>query len=194
MNSAPYTIVDLQQGTPAWLEWRNQGIGASDAPAIMGENPWKSASQLLQEKCEAKEISSNATMDRGTELEPEARRHYESRVGIQVVPSCLQSVRLEWLRASVDGLAIDRSAVVEIKCGESVYRNSSASRKVPDYYLGQLQHILAVTNLQSIDFWCYLPNRPEVHLHVARDDSYIERLLNAEHLFWQQVVKKRKKV
>ena|SRR6266849_6129601 len=191
MNNASYVIVNLQQGTAGWSEWRSQGIGSSDAPAIMGENPWKSASQLLQEKCGAKETTSSAAMDRGTELEPEARRHYEIKVGVQVVPACLQSVRFEWLRASVDGLAADGSAVVEIKCGETVYRNSSESRKVPDYYFGQLQHILAVTNLPSIDFWCYLPNSPEVHLQVPRDDSYIERLLVAEHLFWQQVMKKR---
>ena len=194
MNNAPYKIVDLQQGTPAWLEWRSQGIGSSDAPAIMGENPWKSPRQLLQEKCSVSENISNAAMDLGTELEPEARRHYVIKVGVQVVPACLQSVRFEWLRASVDGLAIDGSAVVEIKCGESVYRNSSASRKVPQYYFGQLQHILAVTNLQSIDFWCYLPNRPEVHLHVARDNGYIERLLDTERLFWQQLAEKRPKV
>ena len=157
----------------------------------MGENPWKSASQLLQEKCGVKNSGSNAAMDRGSELEPEARRLYEARVGIPVFPMCLQSIKLEWLRASVDGLAADGNAVVEIKCGESVYRKSSSSRKVPNYYFGQLQHILAVTNLPSIDFWCYLPNRPEVHLHVARDDGYIDRLLKVEHLFWQQVVKKR---
>ena len=191
MNNTSDTIVNLQQGTPAWSEWRSQGIGASDAPAIMGENPWKNATQLLREKCGVKQNGSNAAMDRGTELEPEARTHYEIKFGVQVVPACLQSVRFEWLRASVDGLAADGSAVVEIKCGETVYRNSASSRKVPKYYFGQLQHILAVTCLPSIDFWCYLPNRPEVHFQVPRDDSYIEQLLDAEHLFWQQVVKTR---
>ncbi len=194
MNNVPYTIVDLQQGTPAWLEWRSQGIGASDAPTIMGENPWKNASQLLQEKVGRKKTDSNAAMDRGSMLEPEARRLYETKVGVQFVPVCLQSTEIEWLRASLDGLAIDGSAVVEIKCGESVYRKSSTSRKVPGYYFGQLQHILAVTNLPSIDFWCYLPSRPEVHLSVARDENYISRLIDTERLFWQQVVKARTKV
>lgn len=194
MNNAPYAIVDLQQGTRAWLEWRSQGIGASDAPAIMGENPWKSALRLLQEKCGAKGDGLNDTMARGSALEPEARRRYEIKVGVQIVPACLQSAKFAWLRASVDGLAADGSAVVEIKCGESVYRKSSISREVPNYYFGQLQHILAVTNLPSIDFWCYLPNRPEVHLRVVRDDNYISRLLEAEHRFWQRVVKNRMKV
>ena len=46
-----YIKVSIQQGTKEWLEWRSQGIGASDAPAIMGENPWKRPETLLQEKC-----------------------------------------------------------------------------------------------------------------------------------------------
>ena len=51
MPGINYTIVNLRQNTPKWLEWRGQGIGASDAPAVMGENPWKSADYLLKEKC-----------------------------------------------------------------------------------------------------------------------------------------------
>lgn len=187
VNLKQYTIVNVQQGTREWHEWRRRGIGASDAPAIMGENPWKSAEYLLQEKCAGKRSGCNAAMARGMELEPVARGRYEARIGISVVPACLQSMQYEWLRASVDGLATDGGTVVEIKCGESVYRKASATRKVPDYYYGQLQHILAVTNLRSIDFFCYWPKRPEVHLHVKRDDSYITRLLEAEYKFWQKM-------
>ena len=187
-----YTIVNLQQGTKEWLEWRSQGIGASDAPTIMGENPWKSAAYLLQEKCGQKTYGPNAEMAKGTALEPEARKRYETKVGIHVVPACLQSVKYEWLRASVDGLATDGSTIVEIKCGKSVYHKTSTSRAVPDYYYGQLQHILSITNFQSVDFYCYWPERPEVHLRIARDDSYIKRLLDAEYLFWQKILKNRK--
>lgn len=189
MSTPAYTIVDFQQGTRAWHAWRGQGIGASDAPAIMGENPWKSPAQVLREKCGGRSYGPNAAMVRGTGLEPEARKSYETRFGINIFPACLQSMHHAWLRASVDGLAVNGSVVVEIKCGESVYRKSAATRKVPDYYFGQLQHILAVTALSAIDFWCYLPARPEVHIRVARDDSYIKRLLDAEHAFWQEVQK-----
>jgi putative phage-type endonuclease len=187
-----YAIVNLRQGTKEWLEWRSQGIGASDAPTIMGENPWKSAAHLLQEKCGGTDTNfKNRDMERGMSLEPEARRHYETKVGIRIVPACLQSVKYEWLRASVDGLATDGSTVVEIKCGESAYRKASISRAVPDYYYGQLQHILAVTNFRWIDFYCYLPEQPEVHLRIPRDDSYIKRLLYAESLFWQKILANR---
>jgi len=192
-SNMSYTIINLQQGTKEWLEWRSQGIGASDAPTIMGENPWKSAAYLLQEKCGGTNTNfKNRDMERGIALEPEARKSYETKVGIRVNPACLQSAKHEWQRASVDGLAADGSAVVEIKCGESVYRKASTSRTVPDYYYGQLQHILAVTHLPSIDFYCYLPGRPEVYLCIPGDDRYIKRLLDAESLFWQKILKNRK--
>ena len=186
-NAQSFTLIDLEQGTPGWLDWRNKGIGASDAPTIMGENPWKRAAELFDEKCGKPKPSSNAAMARGSALEPEARHRFESKIGLPVVPACMQSLKTEWLRASVDGITADASRVVEIKCGDSVYRKTSQSQQVPGYYIGQLQHILAVTNLEAIDFWCYLPNRPEVHLVVPRDDQYIEKLLEAEAAFWMKV-------
>ena len=188
----PYIIVNLQQGDTEWLQWRSHGIGASDAPTIMGENPWKTPKDLLEEKCGWKKVATNSAMARGMALEPEARKSYEATVGFPVVPACLQSEKYDWLRASLDGLAMDRKSAVEIKCGESVYRKASATREVPGYYYGQLQHILAITHLPSIDFYCYLPDRPEVHLTVARNDSYIKRLIDAEKFFWEQILKNRK--
>jgi putative phage-type endonuclease len=183
----PATVVKLTQGTAEWLEWRNKGIGASDAPTIMGENPWKTITELLREKRgRAMRSEGNAAMARGTALEPEARQAYISQTGKWVEPACFQSGAYEWLRASVDGITPELDAVVEIKCGESVYRNTSASGCVPDHYYGQLQHILAVTGLPSIDFWCYLPGRPPVLVPVGRDDGYIGRLLEVEFTFWAQ--------
>lgn len=104
-----------------------------------------------------------------------------------VKPACLQSSRYDWLRASLDGFTVACDAVVEIKCGESVYRRVSQSRSVPDYYYGQLQHILAVTGLESLDFWCFWPGYPELLVSVGRNNAYIERLLNRELEFWNQI-------
>ena len=46
-----FVVVELQQGTSQWLAWRHNGIGSSEALAIMGENRFESASMLLQKKC-----------------------------------------------------------------------------------------------------------------------------------------------
>ncbi len=106
--TAPYTIVNLQQGTAEWLEWRSNGIGASDAPTIMGDNPWKSAARLLSEKLGAADkFAGNAAMTRGTALEPEAKRQYEAISKVFVASICLQSNTHQWLRASLDDLAAE---------------------------------------------------------------------------------------
>ena len=188
MNTLSFTIVELEQGTDEWRAWRHKGIGASDAPTIMGENHFKSAAQLLKEKREpARESFQNEAMARGIQLEPEARRRYIVKTGRDVRPACLQSTRHDWLRASLDGFAINHGSVVEIKCGQSVYRKASQSRSVPGYYYGQMQHILTVTGLDSLDFWCYWPGCSELLLPVERDNAYIERLLNKELEFWRLV-------
>ena len=183
-----YTRITLEQGTDDWLAWRMRGIGASEVPAIMGENPWKTRSAVLAEKCGLTRSDFNsAAMDFGTRTEPEARAHYVATVGFNVEPECVQSTAREWLRASLDGLSADGARVVEIKCGPRVYAKTAKDKLPPKYYVGQLQHILAVTALPGIDFWCYMPGRPPVHVAVERDDAYIARMLVAEAAFWAEV-------
>jgi putative phage-type endonuclease len=188
MSTSHFTIVTLQQGTDAWREWRHRGIGASDASTIMGENRFKFAGQLMQEKRgPVMDFGQNTAMALGTELEPEARRRYMLNTGRDMRPACLQSTRFDWLRASLDGLSVNHDAVVEIKCGQSAYRRASQTGAVPDYYYGQMQHILAVTGLDALDFWCYWPGSPELHITVPRNVEYVERLLNKELEFWNDV-------
>jgi putative phage-type endonuclease len=187
----PYKIVDIEQRTAEWFVWRNQGLGASDATAIMGENPWKSRERLLKEKIAGSTFPGNSATRRGIALEPEARIQYQKYRGFEVRPACLQSKHFDWLRASVDGLAENGNLVVEIKCGDKVFQYSSSTRKVPEYYYGQLQHILAVTGLQKIDYWCYLPERGKVYLCVKRDIRYIAKLMRTEYEFWQELQRRR---
>ena len=188
-NKRGYYILDITQRSSEWLKWRSEGIGASDAPVIMGESPWKTSKSLLKEKIYGESEWRNEKMIRGIELEPKALEMYQKVIGVKMRPVCIQSKIYPWLRASLDGLSYDETRVVEIKCGEGVYRRTYYSRKVPSYYYAQLQHILAITGLPSIDFWCFLPNNPYVHLVVERDNKYIGLLLEAEKEFWDKLCK-----
>jgi len=188
MSSAHFVVVALQQGTDAWREWRHRGIGASEASTVMGENPFRTAADLFRAKCgPVCEFEQDTAMALGLELEPEARRLYIAKTGKQVYPACLQSTRYDWLRASLDGLAVDYDGAVEIKCGKSAYRTTMQTGAVPSYNYGQTQHILAVTGFNSLDFWCYWPDSNPLLITVPRNESYIERLLVMELEFWNQV-------
>lgn len=185
-----FTFVDVEQGSAEWLLWRAAGIGASDTPTIMGQKPWKTPGELMHEKLtpHLRHLPS-AAMRRGTEMEPTARAYYVQKVGCPVTPACVQSTEYPWLRASLDGINVDAQKLVEIKCGESVYRHTMRTRMVPEYYFGQLQHILEVTGFTQMDFWCYLPFKRPIRLSVIRDERYIDRLLRETEEFWTFIAK-----
>ncbi|GAA0273219.1 hypothetical protein GCM10009127_12070 [Alteraurantiacibacter aestuarii] len=190
-QSAPFTIVDLVQGTESWRQWRAGGIGASDAPAIMGENPWKSAKDLLFERrnpeLARRRQTVTSAMTRGVMLEPRARAAYCTIRGVNVRPLCAQSRAHEWMRCSLDGICVDTMQAVEIKCGPAIHARTGRSRTVPRALYGQLQHTMAVTGLLKMDFFCYLPDRPPILFSVPRDASYIERLIEKEAAFWNEL-------
>src|SRR5215470_5420102 len=135
----------LHQNTREWHGWRRGGIGASDAPVIMGETPFKTPRALWSIKTGRKqEAQAGTAAQRGRQLEAFARRVYERRTGIQVEPLCLVHQQFEWMRASLDGLSFDGSTLVEIKCPLNLRDRASAQEgRIPSQYHAQVQHQLA---------------------------------------------------
>jgi putative phage-type endonuclease len=183
----PFITLAFEQSTNEWLSWRRGGIGASDAPVIMGHSPWQKESELLLLKTGQKtEMPANPAMLRGKRLEPLARLAYVNHTGIDVAPMCVQSLTHDWMRASLDGLSVDGGHVVEIKCpGEKDHRVAD-SGLVPEKYYAQLQHILAVTGLAEISYWSFRFDHT-VLLEVKRDNGFIAGLIEKEAAFWARV-------
>lgn len=185
--SRPYEILPLVERTDAWWAWRQGGIGSSDAATIVGIKPAKSAEQLLFEKQHPpKDSGRHFVRAQGAALERAARAHYCDAVGFTVTPTCVQSLARPWQRASLDGLSANGERVVEIKSGLATYHSASARQRPARHHVPQLQHILSVTGLPVIDYWCECPPHRPLRLEVRRDDLYIARLLAAEEVFWQR--------
>ena len=184
-----FKIINFQQGSEAWLKWRHEGIGASNAPTIMGDNRFESAEELLYKKKNKIDEEPNERMKLGIELEPEARRLYIEKTGIKVEPQCVQDIKIPWLIASMDGISNDLKHIIEIKCGQSAYWQARRGI-VPDYYYGQLQHTMMITRLYEIDYWCYWPGERGVLQTVQRDDNYIKLLFKAEQEFQKRLESK----
>ena len=183
---------DLQQGTTAWLAWRRGGIGASDAPVIMGVSPWMDLDTLWLDKTgRHRRGSSNAAMRRGQRLEPVARERYVRATRLPVEPVCLEHGAHRWMRGSLDGLSSDGSVVLEIKCPGEADHGVARRGAVPEKYLPQLQHLLAVSGARVCHYWSYRDGEGAL-VEVAPERRYIRELIERERRFWQHVLDDRR--
>lgn len=185
-------IERLQQNTAEWLRWRLEGIGSSDAPVIMGEGAFKTRRLLWAIKTgRARDFAGNPASRRGHALEGTARNAYERQAGIQMEPLCLVHDKLEWMRASLDGLSFDGSTVLEIKCPLNLRDHNAAQQgRVPSHYYGQLQHQLEVCGAEEAHYWSF-DGRVGRLVRVRPDRDYIKRLVDAEGEFWKRVKENR---
>jgi len=145
-------IINLEQGSEAWLSWRKTVITATDCPAILGSSPWTTAYKCWQRKLGLiASQPSNEAMERGTRLEPLIRERFINRYGVNMTPLVVESSEYDFLGASLDGLSDCGKYILEIKTGGNKLYKMALDKTIPPYYLDQMQHQLLVTGAEK----CY---------------------------------------
>ena len=177
---------ELQQGTVEWLELRKRKIGASDAPVIMEVSPWKTPYQLWQEKLGLKVQQVSQAMRIGSESEEEARKCFESKTNLIMIPTVVFHPANEWMMASLDGMDIDRRYIVEIKRANKEDHKLAIKGKIPDHYMPQVQHQLEVTGLDMAYYFSF-DGHDGVIVEVPRNTKYIKTLVEAELEFYSNI-------
>jgi putative phage-type endonuclease len=173
-----------------WLDWRDEGVGGSDAPAIMGVSPWATYYQKWEEKVLKKRQGDNASKKFGRDTEEASRREYEDLVGLRMPATYIQNTKESWLRASLDGMSLDGKRLLEIKKANKEDHALALQGKIPDKYYPQCQHILKVHgNAEAIDYFSSpADGSPGKIVEIARNDHYIDQeLYPKETQFWDQV-------
>jgi putative phage-type endonuclease len=179
-----YAIEALEQGSPEWLNWRRGVIGASDAPTIMGENPWGSAKYLMKDKLGLNPpFHGNAATRDGQYHESFARKALIKEAKFNLIPLVVQDDKIPHIAASLDAISEDYKHLFEIKCGPKAYQYVAENTRVPRYYYGQLQHMLMVLDLPVIYLTVYRPDEKMLTLQVPFDAQYIKTLKTKERDF-----------
>lgn len=139
---------------------------------------------LVAERITGQPVESyrNAAMERGIELEAEARDAYSFQAGVAVEEvGFVVCGQLPNTGCSPDGL-VGVDGLVEIKCPSAMGKHLDAllTGAHADEYRWQLQHQLMVTRREWVDAASYDPRWPE-HLQLAvrrvyRDDAAIKEL------------------
>lgn len=196
-----------------WLKARLRGIGASEASAVIGCNPYMSNTDLWKIKTRRKvapDISSNAHVAYGHAAEAPIRElfaldypEYEVLYGGQF--DMVHNVDYPWLFATLDGRLIEkatgRKGILEIKTTEIL--RSMAREKwrdgVPQNYYCQLCHQLLATGFDFAVLHAQLKREWDGEIKTTRQTYFIERdevrddldyLLGEEIKFWTEYVQK----
>jgi len=179
--------LNMEQGSAEWLKWRKTVITATDCPAILGSSPWQTPYKCWQRKLGlVDEQPSNAAMDRGRKLEPEARALFIQECGIHFEPACVESDQIEILGASLDGINAAGNLILEIKCGGENLHNQAQHGIIPDYYLDQMQHQLLVTGAEKCYYYSY-NGKSGTCIEVLPDPNFAPRFLPIARAFWKSV-------
>ncbi|MDX1532827.1 MAG: YqaJ viral recombinase family protein [Nitrosopumilaceae archaeon] len=178
----------IEQGTKEWLRLRKNYIGASDAPIIMGESPYKTPYQLWEEKLNlVKDKESNPAMRRGNFLEPIARQAYIDYTGNEVFPMLAFHESIDFMMASLDGITMDYQLPVEIKCPNEEDHQLAKKGQIPTKYYAQIQHQIAVVNCDSAHYFSFRDDDIAL-VEVERNDDYITKMCIKETEFWKGLV------
>ena len=174
-----------------WLVLRRKGIGGSDAAAILGLNPWKTSMDVWLEKTgefSADDEPDNEKMYWGNMLEDIVAREFMTRTGLKVRRrnAILQHRKHHFMIANVDRLVIGHKAGLECKTAGQ-YSADDWAMGVPDYYIPQVQHYMAVTGYKAWYVAVLIGGQEFKYYKIARDNYFIRQLIEAETEFWNLV-------
>jgi len=178
-----------------WLRWRSKGIGGSDAGVIAGVNKWKSPVELYLEKIgEGIPPEAGESAYWGTVLEDVVAKEFETRHGfrVQKVNEMLQHKEHPFMIGNIDRLILssakhDKPGILECKTTSVFNKDAWEDDNIPDSYLIQVQHYLAVTGYEYAYIAVLIGGQRYMDKFIPRDDELIEILIKKEQEFWNCV-------
>lgn len=192
----------------AWLLWRHQGIGSSDAAAVHDlKDAFKTRLQLVEEKIkdEPPAEETNFILDKGNRLEPIARRHFQSQyffdtgIDLKFDPQTFEYSELNFMRASLDGFAehfnlndarTERIGI-EIKyLGKEPFAAIDKG-EVPRKYWIQMQHQMLVAGLDYMFFVGCVDDKGIAYTLVKPDPEFMKLHIQECANVWRMVLDKK---
>lgn len=170
-------ILQLTQNTQEWHQHRATARNASDASAMMACSPYKTRAQLLQERATGikpdVDAATQARFDRGHEIEAQARAIAEAMLGQELFPVIGMSDD-GYLSASLDGITMDESTIVEIKSWNESKAADVRDGRVPDADRWQVVQQLVVSGADACMFIVTDGTRDKwewLTVHLAPEDE-----------------------
>lgn len=181
-------LKEIYNGDPS--QNREQFIGGSDAGAVLGLNPWKSAYTLFCEKTGkiSAEVPDNDALRAGRDLEEYVARRFCEETGKKVKRDNYTYYPKEFpfMRGHIDRRVYGENAILECKTAGGHQRKAYEAGEFPKHYYIQCLHYMAVTGAKRtyLAVFCF----PHFYMFTFdRDEEEIKALISREAAFWNMV-------
>lgn len=177
-----------------WLRYRKQGIGGSDAGAICGLNPYRTAMQVYQDKVtDFTETIDNEAMRQGREFEEYVARRFMEESGKKVrrANAMFCSEEYPFMLADVDRMVVGENAGLECKTASPYMADKWKDGKIPLSYEIQCHHYMSVCHADAWYIAVLIYGREFKYYKIERDEELIANLIRIEQDFWENHVQKK---
>ncbi|MCV3473806.1 YqaJ viral recombinase family protein [Campylobacter sp. CNRCH_2014_2849] len=174
-----YKIIELEQGSKEWLEFRKGKITASIVASCIGEKgaflSKEKAKELIQGLFEP---YTNKAMQKGREYEELIRAKMEFMIGKDITPIVIQSLENDLFMASLDGID-DEKTIYEFKysTNNEEYEQVLKFKKPSPKYYAQVQFQLFVGGFEKCVFAVLNENDDLTYCVVKSDKEYQDFML-----------------
>lgn len=180
-------IIELDQNTHEWEQFRYLKIGASQCAAVLGKSKYKNQIQVWEEILGQRKTFCTDAMRRGSMLERIARQEICDFLGTEFKPMVVQSDTFEWQIASLDGYSSETQEIIEIKCPNQSRIQEVEKGNIGDDWMWQIQHQMAVTGANQVNLCIYSENYLEIY-PIERNQEMVDELNEKENFFMEKYV------
>lgn len=175
-----------EQGTNKWLEWRKQGITATEAASIMFPDQYSSPLKVYTNKLgltASDQSDPDGYLEWGHRIEDLlVNKFMEEHPTFQ---HCTQGrlYRRDWCKCSLDAQCYNdkgEPVIIECKTGQ----NEAKWNPIPDRYYAQVQWQMYVTGIRKAYFSVLIRGHQWFEKEVDYNPAFVEKMLAKCHTVW----------
>lgn len=177
-----------------WLRYRKLGLGGSDAGAVCGLNPYRTAMEVYLDKTsESVEDIDNEAMRQGREFEGYVAGRFTEATGKKVRRANFMycDEGHPYMIADVDRMVVGENAGLECKTASPYMEDKWKDGKIPLSYQIQCCHYMSVCNADAWYIAVLIYGREFKYYRLERDEEMIADLRRIEKDFWENNVLKK---
>lgn len=178
-----------------WLKWRKMGIGGSDAGAVCGLNPYRTALEVYLDKTsDSLETSDSEAMRQGREFEDYVAGRFMEATGKKVRRANFMyyDEKNPFMLADVDRMVAGENAGLECKTASPYLAERWKDGKIPLSYQIQCHHYMYVCGADAWYIAVLIYGREFKFQRIERDERIQSDLIQIEKDFWENHVLKHK--